>query len=142
MKRSTSRILTTHVGSLPRPDDVIELAARRQAGEAVDPAAYHARLAEAVAAHARGDPLAIGMSPGAARAILEMAGVKDIIAKSLGSSNGINVAHATIEGLKQLRRPEEIASLRDQPADHVIPSGTLRAYRERQREGDLFKTEG
>ena len=71
-----------------------------------------------------------------------MAGVKDIIAKSLGSSNGINVAHATIEGLKQLRRPEEIAALRDQPADHVIPSGTLRAYRERQREGDLFKTEG
>ena len=48
---------------------------------------------------------------GAARAILEMAGVKDIIAKSLGSSNGINVAHATIEGLKQLRRPEEIAAL-------------------------------
>jgi len=80
---------------------------------------------------------------GAARAILEMAGVKDIIAKSLGSSNGINVAHATIEGLKQLRRPEEIAASRDKPADHVIPSGTLRAYRERQREGDLFKvTEG
>src|SRR6202166_4047578 len=79
---------------------------------------------------------------GAARAILEMAGVKDIIAKSLGSSNGINVAHATIEGLKQLRRPEELAALRDKPADHVIPSGTLRAYRERQREGDLFKTEG
>ena len=62
---------------------------------------------------------------GAARAILEMAGVKDIIAKSLGSSNGINVAHATIEGLKQLRRPEEIAASRDKPADHVIPSGTL-----------------
>jgi small subunit ribosomal protein S5 len=80
---------------------------------------------------------------GAARAILEMAGVKDIIAKSLGSSNGINVAHATIEGLKQLRRPEEIAASRDKAADHVIPSGTLRAYRERQREGDLFKvTEG
>jgi small subunit ribosomal protein S5 len=80
---------------------------------------------------------------GAARAILEMAGVKDIIAKSLGSSNGINVAHATIEGLKQLRRPEELAALRDKPADHIIPSGTLRAYRERQRESDLFKvTEG
>jgi small subunit ribosomal protein S5 len=78
---------------------------------------------------------------GAARAILEMAGVKDIIAKSLGSPNGINVAHATIDGLKQLRRPEDIAALRDQTAEHVIPSGTLRAYRERQREGDLFKTE-
>jgi small subunit ribosomal protein S5 len=80
---------------------------------------------------------------GAARAILELAGIRDILAKSLGSSNGINVAHATIEGLKQLRRPEEIAASRDKPADHVIPSGTLRAYRERQREGDLFKvTEG
>ena len=78
---------------------------------------------------------------GAARAILEMAGVKDIIAKSLGSSNGINVAHATIEGLKQLRRPELIASQRGRALDEVIPSGTLRAYRERQREGDLFKTE-
>ena len=89
------------------------------------------------------DPGTGVIAGGAARAILEMAGVKDIIAKSLGSSNGINVAHATIEGLKQLRRPEEIASSRDKPADHVIPSGTLRAYRERQREGDLFKvTEG
>ena len=78
---------------------------------------------------------------GAARAILEMAGVRDIIAKSLGSSNGINVAHATIEGLKQLRRPEDIAASRDRALDQTIPSGTLRAYRERQREGDLFKTE-
>jgi small subunit ribosomal protein S5 len=51
------------------------------------------------------------------------------------------VAHATIEGLKQMRTPEQLAALRDKPADHVIPSGTLRAYRERQREADLFKTE-
>jgi small subunit ribosomal protein S5 len=76
---------------------------------------------------------------GAARAILEMAGVKDIIAKSLGSSNGINVAHATIAGLKMLRRPEAIAAARGKAADEVVPTGTLRAYRERQREGDLFK---
>ncbi|OYV61016.1 MAG: hypothetical protein B7Z69_02340, partial [Actinobacteria bacterium 21-73-9] len=76
---------------------------------------------------------------GAARAILELAGVRDIIAKSLGSSNSINVAHATIEGLKQLRRPEELAAVRGKAADEVVPAGTLRAYRERQREGDLFK---
>ena len=78
---------------------------------------------------------------GAARAILEMAGVKDIVAKSLGSTNGINVAHATIAALKQLRRPETVAAQRDRALDEVIPSGTLRAYRERQRAGDLFKTE-
>ena len=79
---------------------------------------------------------------GAARAILEMAGIRDILAKSLGSSNGINVAHATIAGLKALRRPDEVAALRGKQADEVTPGGVLRAYRERQREGDLFKTEG
>ena len=50
---------------------------------------------------------------------------------SLGSSNGINVAHATIEGLKSLRRPEELAELRGLAPDQVVPAGTLRAYRER-----------
>ena len=42
---------------------------------------------------------------GAARAILEMAGIRDILAKSLGSSNGINVAHATIAGLRGSSAP-------------------------------------
>ena len=76
---------------------------------------------------------------GAARAILEMAGIHDILCKSLGSSNGINVAHATIAGLKGLKRPEDIARLRGKPADEVIPRGVLRAYRERQRGSDLFQ---
>src|SRR5580658_9604010 len=48
MKNSATGIQTTHVGSLPRPDDLIELAGKRQAGEAVDPAAYESRLAAAV----------------------------------------------------------------------------------------------
>jgi small subunit ribosomal protein S5 len=70
---------------------------------------------------------------GAARAILEMAGIHDILAKSLGSSNGINVAHATIAGLKSLRRPDEVAALRGKSPEEVTPAGVLKAYRERQR---------
>jgi small subunit ribosomal protein S5 len=71
---------------------------------------------------------------GAARPILEMAGVHDVLAKSLGSSNGINVAHATIEGLRQLRRPDEVAKLRGKSPEEVTPRGVLNAYNERKRE--------
>jgi small subunit ribosomal protein S5 len=70
---------------------------------------------------------------GAARAILEMAGIHDIVAKSLGTSNSINVAHATIAGLRGLRRPDEVARLRDKAPDEVTPAGVLRAYEERRR---------
>src|SRR6187401_3237411 len=49
---------------------------------------------------------------GAARAILEEAGIHDVLCKSLGSSNHINVARATIAGLQALRRPDEVAKLR------------------------------
>jgi small subunit ribosomal protein S5 len=104
----------------------------------------HPVIGEAGAGRVLLKPAAPGtgvIAGGAARAILEMAGVRDILAKSLGSSNGINVAHATIAGLKSLRRPEEIAASRGKPIEHVVPAGTLRAYRERQREGDLFKVE-
>ena len=53
---------------------------------------------------------------GAARAILEAAGVHDVLAKSLGSSNAINVSRATINGLRELRRPEEVAKMPRQVA--------------------------
>ncbi len=70
---------------------------------------------------------------GAARAVLEMAGIHDVLAKSLGSSNGINVAHATIAGLKALKRPDQIAAARGKSPEEVTPSGVLRAYRESER---------
>lgn len=71
---------------------------------------------------------------GAARPILEMAGVTDVLAKSLGSSNGINVAHATIAGLRALRRPDEIARLRGKSPEEVTPKGVLNAYKERAKQ--------
>jgi small subunit ribosomal protein S5 len=70
---------------------------------------------------------------GAARSILEAAGVHDILAKSLGSSNGINVAQATIAGLRALKRPDEVAALRGKSPEEVTPAGVLRAYRESER---------
>jgi small subunit ribosomal protein S5 len=70
---------------------------------------------------------------GAARIILEEAGVHDVLCKSLGSANHINVARATIEGLKGLRRPDEIARLRGIPADTFVPKGLLNAYNESEK---------
>jgi small subunit ribosomal protein S5 len=70
---------------------------------------------------------------GAARAILEMAGVHDVLAKSLGSSNSINVAQATIAGLRELKRPDEVARLRGKSPAEVTPGGVLRAYEESER---------
>jgi small subunit ribosomal protein S5 len=67
---------------------------------------------------------------GAARAVLECAGVHDILAKSLGSDNAINVVHATVAALKQLQRPEEVAARRGLPIEDVAPAGMLRARRE------------
>ncbi len=71
---------------------------------------------------------------GAARVILEEAGVNDVLCKSLGSANHINVARATIQGLKSLQRPDEIAARRGLPADEFVPKGLLNAYNQRQRE--------
>src|SRR6202012_4208110 len=67
---------------------------------------------------------------GAARAVLECAGVRDILSKSLGSDNAINVVHATVAALKRLRPPEEVAPRRGLPREFVPPAGMLRARRE------------
>ena len=70
---------------------------------------------------------------GAARAILEEAGIHDVLCKSLGSSNHINVARATIAALQGLKRPDEIARLRGLDPEEFVPKGLLKAYRESER---------
>jgi len=82
-------------------------------------------------------PASVGtgvIAGGAARIILEEAGVHDILCKSLGSANHINVARATIAGLKSLQRPDEIAKRRGIPADSFVPKGLLKAYEEREKQ--------
>jgi len=70
---------------------------------------------------------------GAARIILEEAGVHDVLAKSLGSANAINVARATIDGLRELQRPDEVAKRRGIPAETFVPKGLLKAYNDRKK---------
>ena len=70
---------------------------------------------------------------GAARAILEEAGIHDVLCKSLGSPNHINVARATINGLKNQRRPDEIARLRGLDPDEFVPAGLWKAYQQSER---------
>ena len=64
---------------------------------------------------------------GAAHPVVECAGVQDILCKSLGSDNAINVVHATVDGLKQLVRPEEVAARRGKSIEEVAPARMLRA---------------
>ncbi len=64
---------------------------------------------------------------GPVRAVLECAGVHDVLSRSLGSSNPINVVHATVAALKGLSRPEEIAAKRGLALEDVAPAAMLRA---------------
>jgi small subunit ribosomal protein S5 len=66
---------------------------------------------------------------------LEEAGIHDVLAKSLGSANAINVARATIQGLQALQRPDVIAARRGLLAEDFVPKGMLRAYNERRASG-------
>jgi small subunit ribosomal protein S5 len=64
---------------------------------------------------------------GPVRAVLECAGVHDVLSKSLGSDNAINIVHATVAALKDLERPEAVAARRGKPLDEVAPAAMLRA---------------
>lgn len=67
---------------------------------------------------------------GPVRAVLECAGVHDVLSKSLGSSNPINIVHATVAALKGLERPEAVAARRGLPLDAVAPVRLQRALAE------------
>ena len=67
---------------------------------------------------------------GPVRAVLECAGIHDVLSKSLGSSNAINIVHATVAALKQLEQPESVAARRGLPLERVAPEFMLRARAE------------
>jgi small subunit ribosomal protein S5 len=86
---------------------------------------------------------------GPVRAVVEAAGIKDILSKSLGSGNPINIVHAAVAGLKSLRRPEDIARLRDRDVNDVAPRAMLEAVeaaevrrRAKQAEDQMGGAEG
>ncbi|MDY0827953.1 30S ribosomal protein S5 [Microbacterium sp. BG28] len=67
---------------------------------------------------------------GPVRAVLECAGIHDVLSKSLGSSNTINIVHATVEALKQLEEPRQVAARRGLDFDQVAPARLVRAEAE------------
>ncbi|WP_425338834.1 30S ribosomal protein S5 [Kocuria subflava] len=68
---------------------------------------------------------------GPVRAVLECAGIHDVLSKSLGSSNQINIVHATIEALRQLEEPAAVAARRGLPMDEVVPAPLLRELQQK-----------
>jgi small subunit ribosomal protein S5 len=63
---------------------------------------------------------------GGTRAVLELAGIRDVLAKSLGTTNPINMCRATVNGLQSLVRPEDVAALRGKTVMEVLPVSTRR----------------
>ncbi|GAA1452516.1 30S ribosomal protein S5 [Nesterenkonia lacusekhoensis] len=67
---------------------------------------------------------------GPVRAVLECAGIHDVLTKSMGSVNAINIVHGTIDALKQLEEPEAVAARRGLALDEVAPAPMLRTMQE------------
>ncbi|GAA1153998.1 30S ribosomal protein S5 [Ornithinicoccus hortensis] len=67
---------------------------------------------------------------GPVRAVLECAGIQDVLSKSLGSDNAINIVHAAVQALKELETPEAVAARRGLSLEHVAPAAMLKARAE------------
>jgi small subunit ribosomal protein S5 len=78
---------------------------------------------------------------GPVRAVLEAAGVHDVLSKSLGSSNAINIVHATVEALKLLESPEMVAKRRGLAVEDVAPAALLKAEADAAEEAKVKAAE-
>ena len=67
---------------------------------------------------------------GPVRAVLEAAGINDVLSKSMGSANAINIVRATVDALRNLEGPEEVAARRGLPVDEIAPASMLRTMAE------------
>jgi small subunit ribosomal protein S5 len=84
----------------------------------------HAVLGEFDAARVLLRPASEGtgvIAGGGVRAVLELGGIRDVLAKSLGTTNPINMLKATVHALQSLRRPEEVARIRGKTVSEVLP---------------------
>src|ERR687886_737382 len=75
------------------------------------------------------------ISGGAMRAVIELAGVKDILTKSLGTNNPINTVRATMQALQSLTTAQEIAELRGKSVEEIVGRRLARAYRSAEEKG-------
>ncbi len=77
------------------------------------------------------------ISGGAMRAVIELAGIKDILTKSLGTNNPINTVRATMAALQSMRTAQEVADIRGKTVEEIVGVRLARAYRNAEEQGTL-----